>query len=168
MTEFFLDVVDGALGPLWLAAAGGKLCSLAFDSTEAEQATLMRKRFGQDASLRRGDPDGFGAILRRYLQGERRALEAIPVDLGGTPFQRSVWAALREIPCGSTTSYGALAKSLGKPAAMRAVGLANGQNPAAIVVPCHRVIGANGSLTGYGGGLDRKRWLLKHEGALLA
>ena len=83
---------------------------------------------------------------------------------GCTPFQRAVWAALRRIPAGSTTSYGALSAEIGRPAAVRAVGLANGANPVAIVVPCHRVIGADGSLTGYGGGLPRKRWLLAHEG----
>ncbi len=85
--------------------------------------------------------------------------------MAGTPFQRDVWAALREIPVGKTLSYGALAAKIGRPKAVRAVGLANGANPIGIVVPCHRVIGADSSLTGYGGGLDRKRWLLNHEGA---
>jgi methylated-DNA-[protein]-cysteine S-methyltransferase len=81
----------------------------------------------------------------------------------GTPFQQTVWAALREIPCGQTISYATLARRIGRPSAVRAVGLANGANPVGIVIPCHRVIGANGTLTGYGGGLDRKRWLLSHE-----
>jgi methylated-DNA-[protein]-cysteine S-methyltransferase len=90
-------------------------------------------------------------------------IDTLPVETGGTPFQREVWHALREIPCGTTTSYGKLAELIGRPAAMRAVGLANGANPVAVVVPCHRVIGANGSLTGYGGGIERKRWLLDHE-----
>ena len=85
----------------------------------------------------------------------------------GTAFQREVWAALRTIPTGETTTYGRLASQLGRPKAMRAVGMANGANPISIIVPCHRVIGANASLTGYGGGLERKRWLLRHEGALL-
>jgi O-6-methylguanine DNA methyltransferase len=88
-------------------------------------------------------------------------------DGGGTDFERSVWAELRCIPLGTTISYGELAKRIGNPNAMRAVGLANGKNPIAIVVPCHRVIGANGSMTGYGGGIHRKEWLLRHEGALL-
>ena len=86
----------------------------------------------------------------------------------GTPFQRAVWAALRRIPAGETLSYGQLAAQIGKPKAVRAVGLANGSNPVGVVVPCHRVIGADGSLTGYGGGLPRKLWLLEHEGARLA
>ena len=95
------------------------------------------------------------------------AIEGIPTDGGGTEFQRKVWDELKRIPCGVTISYGTLAKRLGDANLMRAVGLANGRNPISIVVPCHRVIGADGSLTGYGGGLPRKEWLLKHEGALL-
>ncbi len=87
---------------------------------------------------------------------------------GGTDFQRRVWAALREIPSGTTRTYGDIAAELGEPGAARAVGLANGANPVAIVVPCHRVIGSAGALTGFGGGLERKRWLLEHEGVLLA
>ena len=91
---------------------------------------------------------------------------AIAWATAGTPFQRSVWAALVEIPAGETVSYAALARRIGRPAAVRAVGLANGANPVGIVVPCHRVIGSNGALTGYGGGLPRKAWLLRHEGVL--
>ena len=93
-------------------------------------------------------------------------MRAIPVDPGGTPFQARVWRALRRIPAGTTRSYGQIARKLGQPTALRAVGHANGRNPISIVVPCHRLVGADGSLTGYGGGLARKRWLLEHEGAL--
>lgn len=101
--------------------------------------------------------------LAEYFAGERRAFE-LPLAPSGTAFQQKVWAALVEIPFGETTSYGALARRLGLPAgASRAVGAANGQNPIAVVVPCHRVIGANGALTGYAGGLEKKRWLLAHE-----
>jgi methylated-DNA-[protein]-cysteine S-methyltransferase len=103
--------------------------------------------------------------LQAYFDGELDAIADVPTATNGTDFQRQVWAALRLIPVGSTVSYGALAARLGRPNAVRAVGLANGANPVAIVVPCHRVIGANASLTGYGGGLDRKRWLLAHERA---
>ena len=109
------------------------------------------------------NPHGLSDVIRRYFAGELAAIDRIPVETGGTPFQREVWLALREIPCGTTTSYGALAKRIGHPAAVRAVGTANGANPVAVVLPCHRVIGANGSLTGYGGGMERKRWLLDHE-----
>jgi methylated-DNA-[protein]-cysteine S-methyltransferase len=100
--------------------------------------------------------------LGEYFAGTRTQFD-LPLNMIGSAFQRRVWAALRDIPCGETTSYGALAASIGAPGAARAVGLANGQNPVSIIVPCHRVIGANGSLTGYGGGLPAKQWLLSHE-----
>ena len=109
------------------------------------------------------NPHGLTEAILKYFAGDLGAIDALPVETGGTPFQREVWRALREIPCGSTTSYGNLAEHIGRPAAVRAVGLANGANPIAVVVPCHRVIGSNGSLTGYGGGIERKRWLLDHE-----
>lgn len=103
--------------------------------------------------------------LLAYFAGRFDAITEVRVAASGTDFQNQVWTALRRIPTGKTSSYGALAKSIGRPAAVRAVGLANGANPIAIIVPCHRVIGANASLTGYGGGLERKRWLLAHEAA---
>jgi methylated-DNA-[protein]-cysteine S-methyltransferase len=102
-------------------------------------------------------------LNQRYFAGELAALNELPVRTAGTPFQREVWRALREIPHGTTVSYGKLAEQIGRPKAVRAVGLANGSNPIGVVVPCHRVIGSNGSLTGYGGGIERKRWLLEHE-----
>jgi len=107
-------------------------------------------------------------MLHSYFEGDIDAISCCRTATNGTDFQRSVWQALRQIPPGHTVSYGALAVRIGRPTAMRAVGLANGANPIAIVVPCHRVIGADASLTGYGGGLDRKRWLLAHEGRYLA
>lgn len=100
-----------------------------------------------------------------YFRGDARALELVPWRASGTPFQLKVWEALCSIPAGETLSYAGLAERIGRPTAMRAVGHANGANPVAVIVPCHRVIGMNGSLTGYGGGLPRKRWLLEHEGA---
>jgi len=106
--------------------------------------------------------------LAAYFDGDLGALAELPVLTDGTPFQRRVWDELRRIPVGQTISYAELARRIGKPKAMRAVGAANGKNPVAIVVPCHRVVAANGTLWGYGGGLPRKAWLLKHEGALLA
>jgi methylated-DNA-[protein]-cysteine S-methyltransferase len=111
------------------------------------------------------DPHGLTSALVRYFAGDLHAIDDIPVKTAGTDFQRIVWRALRDIPCGTTISYGELARRIGKPDAVRAVGTANGANPLGVVVPCHRVIGANGSLTGYGGGMHRKRWLLDHEGA---
>jgi methylated-DNA-[protein]-cysteine S-methyltransferase len=104
--------------------------------------------------------------LTEYFAGSRTTFD-LPLDPSGTEFQRRVWDSLRTIPYGTTTSYGAIARRLGDPHATRAVGAANGQNPIPIVVPCHRVVGAKGELTGFGGGIDRKRWLLEHEGALM-
>ena len=109
------------------------------------------------------DPFGHCAALRAYFAGDLRAIEALPVADIGTPFQRAVWRSLRAIPPGTMLSYGALAARLGRPAAARAVGAANGANPVSVVVPCHRLVGTDGSLTGYGGGGERKRWLLAHE-----
>ncbi|MBI3403724.1 MAG: methylated-DNA--[protein]-cysteine S-methyltransferase [Acidobacteria bacterium] len=103
------------------------------------------------------------AWLRAYFDGESADISGIPLDMRGAPFELRVWDALRAIPPGETTSYGAIAKAVGSPDAARAVGAANGANPIAIIVPCHRVIGASGSLTGYGGGLDKKTWLIEHE-----
>ena len=105
--------------------------------------------------------------LDAFFAGELEAIDSLAVRTGGTDFQRRVWDALRRIPAGTTTSYGQLATAIGRPDAVRAVGLANGANPVVIVVPCHRVIGADGSLTGYGGGIERKRWLLAHERACI-
>ena len=109
------------------------------------------------------DPNGMTSVIARYFERKVTAIDDLPVQTGGTPFQREVWTALRTIPCGRTISYGQLARQIGRPAAVRAVGMANGSNPISIVVPCHRVIGADGSLTGYGGGLQRKSWLLEYE-----
>jgi methylated-DNA-[protein]-cysteine S-methyltransferase len=111
------------------------------------------------------DPHAFTDVveqLRAYFEGRLTHFE-VAVDTGGTPFQQRVWGALQRIPFGTTTTYGGLAEALGEPKAVRAVGLANGANPISIIIPCHRVVGANGSLTGYGGGLARKEWLLAHE-----
>ena len=112
------------------------------------------------------NPGGVTRALRDYFAGDLAALDGLEVADIGTAFQRQVWAALRTIRCGTTTTYGALARCIQAPRAVRAVGLANGANPISIVIPCHRVIGANGALTGYAGGLRRKRWLLAHERAL--
>jgi methylated-DNA-[protein]-cysteine S-methyltransferase len=105
--------------------------------------------------------------LKAYFAGDIAAIDAIPAESAGTDFQCKVWKTLRQIPAGETWSYARLAKRIGRPEAVRAVGFANGANPISVVVPCHRVIGSNGSLTGYGGGLARKAWLLRHEGAAI-
>ena len=144
-----------------------RLRMLDWDDHQERMERLLAKHYGK-VELR--EADGANPVadqLRAYFAGTISAIEDIAVSCAGTPFQRQVWAALRAIPAGATESYGALASRIGNPAAVRAVGLANGANPIGIVVPCHRVIGANGSLTGYGGGIERKRWLLQHEGVLL-
>jgi methylated-DNA-[protein]-cysteine S-methyltransferase len=123
---------------------------------------------GRGSARSRSRPAATGGCagrLHAYFEGALDALDAVLVDPGGTPFQRQVWSALRTIPPGTTVTYTTLAKRLGQPRAIRAVGLANSRNPISLVIPCHRVIGAGGHLTGYGGGIWRKRWLLEHEGA---
>ncbi|ACG72266.1 methylated-DNA/protein-cysteine methyltransferase [Anaeromyxobacter sp. K] len=160
-------VVESPIGPVHLVSDGRALCALELGDTPLLRPALAR-RFGPDLALRAGrDPLGLASRARAWFAGDLGALDGLPLDPGGTPFQRQVWDELRRIPAGETRSYGALAAALGRPGAARAVGLANGRNPIAIAIPCHRVIGADGSLTGYAGGLDRKRWLLAHERAAL-
>ncbi|KUL46521.1 cysteine methyltransferase, partial [Streptomyces sp. NRRL F-4489] len=152
-------LTDTPVGPLTLVADGDALTGLYMDG---QRHRPPQETFGTPADP--SDPPFARAVaqLRAYFRGELTAFD-LPLALRGTPFQRRVWAALRTIPYGETVSYGQLAARLGVPTAARAVGLANGRNPVGIIVPCHRVVGANGSLTGYGGGLDRKRRLLTFE-----
>jgi methylated-DNA-[protein]-cysteine S-methyltransferase len=139
----------------------------AFNWTNYEPAMLAWiARHYPSARLSEGRPSAaVRGPFEAYFRGETRALETVPWRASGTAFQLKVWETLCTIPLGETLSYAGLAERIGRPTAVRAVGLANGANPVAVVVPCHRVIGTNGSLTGYGGGLPRKRWLLGHEGA---
>ncbi len=147
--------------------AGDKLRVVDWTDHEPRMKRLLDRHYGKAGYTLTParDPGGVTAAMRSYFKGDIEAIDTIEVKTGGTPFQRSVWKALRRIEAGTTVSYAELAKCIGRPTAIRATGLANGQNPVGIVVPCHRVIGSNGSLTGYGGGLHRKEWLLKHEGA---
>ena len=126
---------------------------------------LLARHYGKDAFTLAPahNPYGLTSAIAAYFDGDIHVIDSLPVATEGTAFQKSVWQALHSIPAGQTISYSELAARLGNPAAVRAVGLANGANPIGVVVPCHRVIGANGSLTGYGGGLERKCWLLTHE-----
>ncbi len=164
---FYFERVDSPVDQLVLAVDdSGRLRILEFADHDERMNLLMRRQYRTGREVREGRvPATIRDALERYFLGDLTATDALETKTGGTDFQRRVWAALREIPAGTTESYGALARRLGAPDASRAVGLANGQNPVAIVVPCHRVIGANGSLTGFGGGLPRKQWLLNHEGA---
>jgi methylated-DNA-[protein]-cysteine S-methyltransferase len=169
----FLDRIPSPLGAMLTVHDGsGRLRALEFHDCEARLRQLLRLHYGPEgrghALEERDAPSTIRSALDGYFAGDIAGLDAIPTATAGTPFQRAVWAALRTIPAGTTISYGALAQQLGRPRAVRAVGLANGANPISIVVPCHRVIGADGSLTGYGGGLPRKRWLLAHERVAVA
>jgi methylated-DNA-[protein]-cysteine S-methyltransferase len=157
--------LESPAGAITLAVRDARVCALGFTEHWSALQRWLERRFGDVRMTRTADPAKAVSHLREYLDGTLTALEAIDVDPGGTLFQQTVWHTLRRIaPPGCTISYGDLARAVGAPKASRAVGAANGANPISIVIPCHRVIGANGSLTGYGGGMDRKRWLLAHEG----
>lgn len=150
----FVDRLRTPIGELFLTAnEAGSLLSVGWSVDEMHAYEVKR------------NPFGLTDAMAAYFAGELKAIDSLPVAADGTEFQKAVWSELRNIQHGVTISYGELARRIGRPAAVRAVGLANGANPIGIVVPCHRVIGANGTLTGYGGGLERKRWLLAHEGA---
>ncbi|MBM4254973.1 MAG: methylated-DNA--[protein]-cysteine S-methyltransferase [Deltaproteobacteria bacterium] len=162
--KLFLDRFDSPLGQILLLSDGEHLCALDYADYEDRMRTLLKRHYA-DCQLRELiDPQGFSSLIRAYLAGDIACINSIPVDPGGTPFQQRVWTALRAIPPGMSLTYGELASQLGKPTAYRAVGMTNALNPIAIVIPCHRLVGATGALTGYAGGLERKRWLLQHEG----
>jgi O-6-methylguanine DNA methyltransferase len=162
-----ISTYDAPLTRLLLVTdENGALRALDFEDYVPRMEMLMRRQYGE-VEVREGEaPAAVVDALDRYFGGEIDALENVPWATAGTDFQQKVWSALCEIPAGETWSYGQLARHIGSPKAVRAVGLANGSNPVAIVVPCHRVIGADGTLTGYGGGLERKEWLLRHEGVI--
>jgi methylated-DNA-[protein]-cysteine S-methyltransferase len=161
---FFSDKMNTPLGTaILIADQNGGLRMLFWEEQADTWRKVFHRRHGAAAVIPRRDPFGHIAALKRYFDGEITALDGISVSFRGTPFQKKVWSALRTIEGGTTLSYGALARRIHVPKAVRAVGVANGSNPVGVVVPCHRVIGSDGSLTGYGGGLPRKRWLLEHE-----
>jgi methylated-DNA-[protein]-cysteine S-methyltransferase len=165
---FLLDRFKTPIGTaLLISDADGALRALDWEDHEVRLRTLLRLHYGPPVLEVGRAPDPIRAALSEYFSGDLASLRAIKWRVAGTTFQRKVWHALQTIAAGTTTSYGALAAKLDMPSAVRAVGHANGSNPISIVVPCHRVIGADGSLTGYGGGLERKRWLLAHEGVAL-
>jgi methylated-DNA-[protein]-cysteine S-methyltransferase len=159
--------VPSPIGELTAFVHGAALVALGLPGTHHPAEADLERRFGARAVQDAGDALDLQNRFRAYVAGDLAALDTIPVETGGTPFQRAVWAALRRIPPGTTCSYAELARAVGAPAAVRAVGAANGANPIAIVIPCHRVVRSDGTLGGYGGGLERKRWLLEHEKAAL-
>lgn len=170
--ELLIDRIDTPIGEMVIIAdRDGNLRAVDWTDHDPRAQNFLRLHYGPNngktgftlTPVR--NPSGLSDAIRSYFAGDLTAIDNLPVKTNGTPFQRQVWQALREIPLGTTISYGQLASRIGRPTAMRAVGLANGSNPVGVIVPCHRVIGSNGSLTGYGGGMERKRWLLEHEGA---
>jgi O-6-methylguanine DNA methyltransferase len=159
-----LEHFASPLSPLLIVTDDdGLLRALEFTDLEARMSRLLRGHYGTYSLQNGAAPESLTRALDAYFNGEVDAIEEIQTATGGTTFQRDVWKALREIPAGTTISYGQLAASLGRAGSARAIGAANGANPIPIVVPCHRVIGANGTLTGFASGLPRKRWLLDHE-----
>jgi methylated-DNA-[protein]-cysteine S-methyltransferase len=142
------EVFETPLGRVLALVEGDRLCGLKFTTRPLTGG---------------GAPSKVATAVRRYFEGDMAALDDVDVHPTGTPFQESVWAAIRAIPPGETTSYSDIAADVGRPAAVRAVGTATGRNPVWLIIPCHRVVRSDGSMGGYGGGLDRKRWLLDHE-----
>jgi methylated-DNA-[protein]-cysteine S-methyltransferase len=162
-----LDRVATPTGEVLLITdAEGAVRALDFAGYEERMMRLLGRYWPRATLVEGRAPATVRAAVERYFKGDPAALDGLQVRTNGTEFQRSIWAALRAIPHGETRTYGQLAAAIGKPKAVRAAGLANGQNPIAVIVPCHRVIGANGTLTGYAGGLERKQWLLAHEGRM--
>ena len=166
--QLLIDRIKTPIGEMLIVAdCEGNLRAVDWTDHETRMRRSLRLHYGEYGFKLEAarNPNGLTHAISRYFEGELSAIDVLPVQTAGTPFQREVWRALRNIPCGTTVSYAKLAEQVGRPTAVRAVGLANGSNPVGVVVPCHRVIGANGSLTGYGGGIERKAWLLNHEGS---
>jgi methylated-DNA-[protein]-cysteine S-methyltransferase len=165
---FTLDRLQTPIGiALLVSDADGVLRALDWEDYEPRMRELLRLQYGAVMLKEARAPRDIRSALTGYFKGDLERLKAIKWRVAGTPFQRKVWTELPRIPAGTTMSYGALAAKLNAPHAVRAVGHANGSNPISVVVPCHRLIGANGSLIKYGGGLERKRWLLMHEGVVV-
>jgi methylated-DNA-[protein]-cysteine S-methyltransferase len=164
---FRLTVCRSPIGPLTVAARADRLVLVRFGDEREWAERFLQRQEPAAAIVDHRDPAGAISALDRYFAGDLNVLDDLEVDFYGSEFQRRVWTALRSVGAGRTASYTDIANAIGAPAAVRAVGAANGANPIAIVVPCHRIIGTSGALVGYGGGLDRKRWLLEHEGVLL-
>ncbi|NJM96092.1 MAG: methylated-DNA--[protein]-cysteine S-methyltransferase [Phormidesmis sp. RL_2_1] len=166
-TDLFLDLetdtIETPIGTIVIVVRGDHLCALDFEDCRTRMMKLLQRQFKPVELVSTCDPAGISTQVKRYFAGEVTALAAVPTLTGGTAFQQQVWQGLRQIEPGQVMTYGELARTIGNAKAVRAVGMANSLNPVAIALPCHRVVGANGKLTGYAGGLERKRWLLAHE-----
>ena len=167
-TRLSITEIETPAGAIVFARRGERLVALSFKDHWPRLKDELEKRFGALDLAPDANGGQAGRALRRYLDGDLGVLDALEIDTDGTPFQEKVWSRLRKIPAGATLSYAQLARAVGKPSAVRAVAGANARNPVSVVVPCHRVIASDGKLAGYGGGIPRKRWLLAHEGAILA
>lgn len=170
MLRLLEDKIATPLGPLWVICDEQyHLRAVEWEEHSNRMEELLNIHYRAEGYERvaASNPNGLSQKLADYFSGDLSVIDALPTATAGTPFQRQVWQALRSIPCGQVMHYGQLAETLGRPGAARAVGAANGSNPVSIVVPCHRVIGRNGTMTGYAGGVGRKEWLLRHEGYLL-
>jgi methylated-DNA-[protein]-cysteine S-methyltransferase len=157
------DQLETPIGVVVLAVHEDQLVMVDFADNETRYRGLLEKRFGTYTLELTANPNGFTRALQAYFAGDLSVIHNLPVDTGGTAFQARVWQTLKQIPAGETWSYLQLAQAIEQPSAVRAVGMTNGLNPISLVLPCHRVIGANGNLTGYAGGLQRKAWLLEFE-----
>ncbi|MEZ5906931.1 MAG: methylated-DNA--[protein]-cysteine S-methyltransferase [Geminicoccaceae bacterium] len=162
-SQLIIERVPSPIGDIVLAHDGRALHRLEFDDR-------LASRWPEAAAVPAGTttPSPFARAVAAYFAGDLAVLDGLAVHVAGRDFETTVWRTLRQIECGTTWSYARLAASIGRPKAVRAVGAANGRNPISLVLPCHRVIGADGRLVGYGGGLERKAWLLRHEGVLVA
>ena len=166
--RFGLDRLATPIGiALLVTDAEGALRALDWEDYEHRMRELLRLHYGAVDLREQAAPAAMKAALSDYFEGDLAQLSSIAWRIAGTSFQQKVWTALAQIPVGTTLSYGTLAAKIDMPKAVRAVGHANGSNPISVVLPCHRLIGANGSLVKYGGGLERKRWLLEHEGVVV-
>jgi methylated-DNA-[protein]-cysteine S-methyltransferase len=167
MLDLYQDEFLSPVGIVYVISDGTNLRAVDFEGYEPRLHRLLTRHYGHYTLHSKRNSGGAVSRLAEYFAGDLQAISRLTVATNGTPFQQQVWTALRNIPAGETVTYATIAERIGSPKACRAVGLANGSNPIGIVVPCHRVIGANNGLTGYGGGLERKQWLLDHEGVNL-
>ncbi|MDX2178161.1 MAG: methylated-DNA--[protein]-cysteine S-methyltransferase [Bryobacteraceae bacterium] len=167
MPKLALEELATPIGTVVVVSHSEALVAVDFEEYLPRMRKLLARAWA-GIEFESAERTSFGRVLADYFAGDLTAVDALPVETRGTEFQNTVWRELRRIPAGSTWTYAQLAARVGRPKAVRAAGFANSLNPVAIVQPCHRVVGANGSLTGYAGGLDRKAWLLRHEGARIA
>ena len=160
------EIVASPIGALQLTTLGEEVVGVDFEGSHGRGRLALERWFPEATFRPRLDPSRAAQVLAQYFVDRDADLDSLPVRLAGSDFQQSVWLALRGVPRGSTVSYAEIARRVGRPDAVRAVGAANGANPIPVILPCHRIVGSDGSLTGFGGGLPRKQWLLTHEGAL--